>query len=146
MRRFRAGRANQAPLRIEPHAETAFFLHPEDVIEPVAETDGFVEKPSRAILLAQPPQQFGNSNLGGENKCLKLGWRNRILYLRAIRINDGIAGVLPTLVFEALFRPGLIGIKAVFTPSAALQPREPLERGIEKRPNRFEIAGPVPEV
>src|SRR5579883_2524991 len=139
-------RSNQRALRIQPHSETPFVLHPKDVIKAVAQFDRLVENPFGSVFLAQPPQQLGDTNLGGKNERLELAERDWILYLTSVWINDGIARVFPGLILQSLLGASLVGIKAIVARRAVIEPFQALDRGLEKRPHEVEVPGPVPKI
>ena len=51
-----------------------------------------------AGILTERACQFGCSALGADNVSLHFAERHRTLDQRAVRVEDGIAGVLPTLL------------------------------------------------
>jgi hypothetical protein len=70
-------------------------------------------RPLGFIFHIQPPEQFGHVQLGGVDEGLFLTCGDRRLYHGAVGVDDGVARILPALVFGALGRAGQVFVKTV---------------------------------
>src|SRR5437868_2593011 len=81
MSRIRTCGSDLFLMRIEPHRNETFFLHPESVIEPLLQLLRFMIEPLRFVFAIQPPKQFRDVQLCQINKSLFLTCRNWRLHL-----------------------------------------------------------------
>ena len=57
--------ADLAAAAVETHGEEALLVHPERIVEPLLELGRLVKEPFRLGAAVEPPQHFGELQLGG---------------------------------------------------------------------------------
>src|SRR3954469_12928756 len=97
-----------ALLAVQGHRVIALVLHPEPILEPLAERLCLGEEPLGQIRLAADRGEAGHPTLRVVDVALDL--RERDGHRRAVSgpIADGVAGILPTLVQQAPRRTPLV--------------------------------------
>src|SRR5438105_1733794 len=104
-----------ALLGVKRHGEKAFIFHPEFFIEALLEFAGLVEEFEGFVLSAEPVEHSRKVELRNINKRLFFAGSDRIGDLPAVFINNGVAGIFPTLVLQAL-----LGARAVLVEAVAI--------------------------
>src|SRR6185437_771412 len=104
-----------------------------------------MEEAAGHVFFIEPPQHLGKVQLGGIDKRLHLAGSERVSYLRAIGIDDGIARILPALVLFSLFGTSLILVESAIVARVAIRPSQAFEGSIEVRLQQLLVAGPVPD-
>src|ERR671912_2378489 len=109
------GGANPAgPLRaVESKRVGPDVRAPERLLKPIAHILRFAAEPQRKLPKAEPGGHRRKGALGGVDVALDLAQRDRSLGERAVGVEDGVVGVLPSLIGEAAFRLAVVLDEAV---------------------------------
>ena len=91
----------------------AQFLVPERLIESFEQCRGLCAQLAGAAGFAEHIEYLGHAQPGVVDVTLQFAQRFRSLHQRAVRIDDAVAGILPSHVLVADRRTGLIFLKSV---------------------------------
>jgi len=142
---IRADGANLPLVGIERHGEIAFALHPIIGVEALLEFFGVTIEVLGFIAAVEPPQDLRQIQLGGVDDALLLAGRRGFWHLRSVVIDDGILGILPALIFDALLGPRLILVEAIMR-ATFVEPAQRGDRGLKQRRDERLVRRPMPEL
>src|SRR5437588_9760406 len=104
-----------------------------------------MKKPGGLVFMAERPEYFRELQFGGMNEALLFAGSDGRGDLRAIGVDDSVAGILPALVLGAVRGARLVVVEAIFAHGVAVEPLQGFERGIERGSNEVLISRPVPQ-
>src|SRR5579871_5883358 len=120
MSRIGADGFDLPPFRIQPKRKEVLVGHPVTIVETLLQLRGFMEEMARQFPVAHEPQHLRHTKFGYIHEGLLFTSRDRRIDLAAIFVNNGISGVLPSLISVALFRTALIVVEAISEPIGIL--------------------------
>src|SRR5688572_31274702 len=93
---------------IERQCDEILVVDPKAIVESRFQLPSLIRETFRLVSLVKPPQHFGKKLFAYVGKALLFARGDRRRHLPSVLVDDGIAGILPGLVLDAIGRARLI--------------------------------------